>query len=132
MIEDKDRILMSDSIRGMVPELEEEQMRTFEDAFVIASFELRREESVDILSGKVVGVSCEERATKIDVRLHNHEAYGLFKSAMQGALVCDNLYLWLGTDETKLSGPFKMTSPKMLDFDHQHKMCTLGVDLIKI
>jgi hypothetical protein len=37
----------------------------------------------------------------------------------------------LDDDEIVMEGPFKFSSPKIMNFDHQNKMCTLGVDLIK-
>ena len=38
--ETANRILMSDSIRGMVPELEEDSVQKFEDSFVITALEI--------------------------------------------------------------------------------------------
>lgn len=126
-----DRLLMSDSIRGMVPELEEEQVIKLVDAFVVVTLEMSRDSITDIVSGRLVGVSHEEKVTKLDIRLGNDVAYGLFKTIVQDSLTCVNVYLHLAEDETKFSGPFKVTSPKLVDFDSQHKMCTLGLDLIK-
>lgn len=132
MTDDDSRILMSDSIRGMVPELEDDSSTLHEDAFLIGTLEIRTNDVVEVVTGKLIGISKEPDVTKIDLRLPNRDAYSLFRELVLSDLKCDRLYLHLADLETALTGPFRLVSPKLVDFDHQHKMCTLGVDLVKI
>ena len=136
MIEDNaNRLLMSDSIKGMVPELEEERIDDISTSFVVAAMEMMYEfdSSHDVIAGKVVGLSLETiNEVKLDIRIELEKAYQLVKKYSSSGLSCRMLYLHLGDDEICFEGDFRIASPKMLDFDHQNKMCTLGIDLIKI
>ena len=133
MVEDEsNRLLMSDELRGMVPELEE-QVKAFEDAFVIATLVLSRDQISYNFTGKVDGFSLESsKDVKIDIRVSISTAFDVMKSVSEGSLDCKFCILMLGQTELCLEAPFRVSSPKMMDFDHQNKMCTLGIDLIKI
>jgi len=130
MIEDRsNRLLMSDSIRGMIPELEEEYIASLGDSYVIITLT----DLTSITSGILVGISIECLAEiKLDIRVKLNEAFSTIKNYTTSGLSCRLLYMHLSDDEICLPGPFKISSPKILDIDHQNKMCTLGVDLIKI
>lgn len=130
MIEDSaNRLLMSDSIRGMIPDLEEEYISKLSDSYVIASLS----DTNFVVSGILVGVSLENHGEiKIDIRIKLNEAYNAIKNYTTSGLSCRLLYMHLGDDEICLPGPYKISSPKILDIDPQNKMCTLGVDLIRI
>jgi len=133
MIDNTDRILMSDDIRGMVPELETESLKDYNDSFVVATIDLSNEGHTDILVGSVAGISFENASEiKLDVRVNIDEAFRTVKKHKTTGLSCRMFYMYLGDDELLLEGPYKISSSKMMDFDHQNKMCTLGVDLIKI
>jgi hypothetical protein len=135
MIEDStNRLLMSDSIRGMIPELEEEYVASLSDSCVIITLELQSElsEPFTTLSGILVGISMETVSLiKIDIRTRLNEAYDTIKKYSTSGLSCRMFYMHLEDNQISLSGPYKISSSKILDVDHQNKMCTLGVDLIK-
>jgi hypothetical protein len=130
MIEDSsNRLLMSDSIRGMIPDLEEEYITTLGDAYVIITLT----DLPSVTSGILVGISIESLAEiRLDMRVKLNEAYNTIKNYTTSGLSCRLLYMHLGNDEICLPGPYKISSPKILDIDPQNKMCTLGVDLIRI
>ena len=123
---------MSDSLRGMIPELEEEQFNAFQDAFVIVGLLVRSGEERHEITGNLVGVSVESRdVVKIDVRTSVTAAYRSLKRHAEGGLTCDTCQMVLAAEATCLDGPYTVSSVKVLDFDHQNKMCTLALDLIR-
>lgn len=130
MIEDSaNRLLMSDSIKGMIPDLEEEYISKLSDSYVIASLS----DTNYVVSGILVGVSLENHGEiKIDIRIKLNEAYNAIKNYTTSGLSFRMFHMHLGDDEICLPGPYKISSPKILDIDPQNKMCTLGVDLIRI
>jgi hypothetical protein len=130
-----DRLLMSDSIKGMIPELEEEKIKDLNDAFLVAVFEIIYDDSeeINVLAGKVEGISFESQGDmKIDVCLETRKAYDTIKKYTTSGLSCRMLHVHHGDDELCIEGPFKFSSAKLLDFDVERKMCTLGIDLVKI
>jgi hypothetical protein len=133
MIDTSDRLLMSDSLLGMVPELEAESASNFSDSFIVATLDFTEAEIADILVGSISGLSIENNSTeiKLDIRVNINEAFGVIKKFKTTGLSCRMFYMHLDDDEIVMQGPFKISSPKIMSFDHQNKMCTLGVDLIK-
>jgi len=130
--ETANRILMSDSIRGMVPELEEDSSQNFEDSFVITALEINTNGTKSVLIGNLVGISIEE-IIKIDLRVNMEDAYNFIKDFILGQkILCEAIQLHLAENAFKIQGPFKTTSYKMLDFDHPNKKCTLALDLTKV
>jgi hypothetical protein len=135
MIDTSDRLLMSDSLLGMVPELETESVSVskFSDSFIVATLDFTEAGIADILVGSISGLSIENNSTeiKLDIRVNIDEAFGIIKKFKTTGLSCRMFYMHLDDDEIVMEGPFKFSSPKIMNFDHQNKMCTLGVDLIK-
>lgn len=127
-----DNLLMSDSLQGMVPEIEE-QLLSYEDSIIIAGIDYRTANFKDVIAGSVVGISFEADTIKVDIRKNVGELYRFVAFCLRNPEAeCHGLYLQNGKDEMVLQGPFKITSPKLTDIDHKEKTCTLGLDLIKI
>ena len=124
---------MSESIKGMIPDLDEESsLKDCNDSFLIASIDLSEDDQVNILVGSVSGVSFENMSEiKLDVRASIDESFKAIKKYVSTGLSCRMLYLYLGNNELFMEGPYSVSFPKMMDFDHQNKMCTLCLDLIK-
>lgn len=123
---------MSEALKGMVPELEEEQTQAFNDAFVVTSLELSTSEESFLLVGSLDGISYDDSSEiKLDVRVEVKEAYETFKKYTTTGLSSRMLYLHLADNEICLMGPFKVHNFKIMSFDHQNRMCTVGVDLIR-
>lgn len=131
MTEDN-RLLMSDSLRGVVPELEEDIAKKLEDTIVVVSFVLSRGTDSEIASGVLVGASVEERIVKADFRLDTSDAYRLFSAFIKDNWRCDKLYMDYAGDYLEISGPFQVSAPKLSDIDRQLRTCTIGIDLIRI
>lgn len=132
-MEDANTLLMSDSLKGMVPELEEPSQEQHSDFSIIyAVLGLYSQDYSDPLAGRAVGFSHEKTGEiKVDVRIKTIEAYEFFKKLKTTRLSCGMLYLYLGDDEICFDGPYEVSCPRIFDMDLQNKMCTLGVDLIK-
>lgn len=127
------RLLMSDALKGMVPELEEDQIHTYSDGFVVTTLEVYDGENSTLIVGSLDGFSQDENTEiKLDVRVEVKEAFYVIKKYTSTRLSSRVLYLHLGDDEISFQGPYKISNPKMMSFDHQNRMCTLGVDLIPI
>jgi hypothetical protein len=132
MIDNSSRLLMSESLKGMIPELEEEQTRAFSDAFVVTTLELNTPKESNLIVGSLDGISFDNSSEiKLDIRVEVKEAYEAFKKYTTAGLSSRLLYLHLGDNEICLEGPFKVNNFKIMSFDHQNRMCTLGVDLIR-
>lgn len=122
---------MSDSIRGMVPELEEDQVQQIQETIIVSAIELSSKGKKNIVIGNLIGISVENDI-KLDARIKTDEAYQISKSILQGQeLKCDGFQIHYSEDGFRVAGPFKIMSHKMLDFDHSSKMCTLALDLTK-
>jgi len=134
MIDDTvNRILMSDSLRGTVPDLEDDSSQTSEqllNSFIIVVLEMN---DAEILTGSLDGISLEEKVIKLDVKLKIDSVYDLINDMSLGVVpTCNAIQLHLGEKANRIIGPFKFTSPKMFAIDHPNKLCVLGIDLIKI
>lgn len=130
--ETKNRIMMSDSLRGVLPEFED-QIQEFSEAFVVVTIEVNSDDMSDLLSGGLVGISFESsEEIKLDIRVSINKAYDVIKKHTTSGLTSRMFFLHLGDDEIVFQGNYKISRPKMDSFDHQNRTCTLGVDLIKI
>ena len=127
-----DRLLMSDSLKGMVPEIED-QIKDFEDSLIVVAIDYSLEDTSDIIAGSTVGVSFESDTIKIDFRKNTSEAYRFVKFCLfNPQAVCNAIYFQNGDDEFIMNEKYKMNSPKLTDLDHKEKTCTLSLDLVKI
>lgn len=130
--ETKNRILMSDSLKGVLPEFEEEQLKAFSESFVVTTLEVLWNDTSELISGSLVGISFESlEEIKLDIRVSTKEAYDIIKKYTSSGLTSRVFFLHLGDDEIVFQGNYQISNPKAHSFDHQNRMCTLGVDLIK-
>ena len=127
-----DKLLMSDSLKGMVPVLEDDQLSSYEEAFIIVSLDISDDSERFYYSGNCAGLSLESSdVIKIDMRVPIKEAYEFVVRHSRSSLKCLTCFLKWSNDITQIVGPFKVFSAKIIEFDRQDKMCTLGVDLVK-
>jgi hypothetical protein len=127
--DDTDRLIMSDSLVGMLPSLDQETISAAEESFVVAALDF----DFDLIVGSLSGISIENTASaKIDIQVSLNEAYSVVKNFSTSGLSCRVLYLRFGNDEFCMEGPFQVISSKIMELDRQNKMCVLGVDLIKV
>lgn len=132
IVRDDNRILVSDSLRDVVPDLDESQIEAASAFMLIAGLELMRDDCMEVIAGKVMGLSFDtDDSIKIDIHTDLRKAYDFIKSYKTSGLSCRVLHLYIGNDEMHVEGPFKISSPKIFDFDQQMSMCTLAIDLIK-
>lgn len=126
------RLLMSDSLRGMVPALEEEQIVKIHDSFLVVALSGNFESQHFYISGLCVGMSIESLDdVKFDIRLELDKAYDTLKRYLRSQITCDRLFITRGDDVTELAYDYVVKNVRLTDFDREEKMCTLGVDLIK-
>lgn len=125
-----DRLLMSDAIKGIIPDLDEKHLKPFEDSFIVGTLELvLNDGNIELLSGALSGFSLDKSVLKIDIKVKTYEAFTFFKDV--NSTICKSIYMHLGDEEIHLSGPYRISSPKMMDFDYKAKTCILGIDLFK-
>lgn len=129
MIQGDDRLIMSDSLRGRIQDLEQEDLQNSDDNSFVAALEFE----FDLILGNLSGISIENncQCLKVDICTSLNEAYQVIKEVSNSKLSCRVFYLRLGSDELCIEGPFEVSSAKMLEIDRQNKLCVLGVDLIK-
>lgn len=128
----EDRLLMSDSLVGMVPDIEE-QLKNFEDSIVIVGVEYACGNLKDVIAGSLVGIVFDKDDLKIDFRKNTSEVYKFLKFYLENqvSLSCSSVYLQNDQNEIILSGPYKLSSPRLIDLDYKEKTCTLGLDLFR-
>jgi len=127
--QNSDRILMSDSLKGMIPELEE--ATKYSDHFVVATLMLEVANEQRTLVGSMHGVSLGEDV-KIDLRSTIEDSFFFVKLFSEGTqITCKNIQLTLGDHSFDRSNILRVSSVKMIEIDHQNKMCTLALDLIE-
>lgn len=128
-----DNLMMSDSIRGQIPDLEDDAVKKLEDSFLVAALEVKFGDSIEPLVGSTVGLSFEsDMNISVDLRVSTPDAFDLLKKHGAFAVECTTFYVYLGQEEICHRGPYRFTSLKVLDFDHQNKMCTLGIDMVRV
>ena len=129
MIQDDNRLIMSDSLRGRIQDLDQEATEKPSDSSFVVALEFE----FDLILGNLSGISIENncQCLKVDIYTSLNEAYQVIKEVSNSKLSCRVFYLRLGSDELCIEGPFEVSSAKMLEIDRQNKLCVLGVDLIK-
>ena len=129
-----DNLMMSDSIKGQVLDLDSEATaKKFEDSFLIAALEINFCDNVTPLVGSIAGVSFEKNdCVNLDIRVNLAEAFKLVKQHNTSVISCTSFYIYLGQEELHLPSHYAFVSLKILDFDRQNNMCTLGIDMIKV
>lgn len=132
IIDDSDKLLMSDSLQGVVPELED-QMKNYEDSIIIIGVEYSTDQLKDVIAGSLVGISFEPEVLKIDFRKSINECYQFFKICIENDRVTSAaIYLQNSGDESLIKGRFRIVSPKLTDLDHRENTCTISIDLVRI
>ena len=128
-----DNLMMSDSIKGQILDFDDDAVKKFEDSLVVIALEIKIEDNIEPLVGTAVGLSFEkDMSINVDIRTNTQEAYALLKKYNVSIVECMAFYVYLGEDEICNRGPYRFTSLKILNFDHQNKMCTLGIDMVKV
>jgi hypothetical protein len=126
----ENRLLMSDSLRGVIPSLEE-NVANLGDSVVVTSLVLETNSQDRLVTGAVVGISREETGMlKIDIRVSISEAFEVFRMCSSRTVICKECFVNLIDEILSFGGPYEIVSVKMTDFDRQRKTCILGVDLI--
>lgn len=126
-----ERILMSESLQGILPELEE-TTRQIEDALAVISIQFTTSSPVDMFTGVLVGLSIDEKIIKVDLQVSASEGFKKFSAfAKNECTNCIAIHIMLGDHELMIGGPFLIITPKISDFDRQTRTCVLGIDLIR-
>lgn len=129
---DGNRLLMSDSLKGVVPELEDDMIRKLEDAFVAVSFQLTHGDESEVLTAALLGCAVEEGMTRVDFRLDTFDAYRWFSSFVKDQWRCEVVIFSHSERLLEIPGPFRVKCPKITDIDRKDKISTIGVDLFRI
>jgi len=129
-----DNLMMSDSIKGQILDFDDnDAVKKLEDSFLVTALEVKFDGNIEPLVGSTVGLSFDtNECVNIDLRVNTAVAYELLRKYNISTVECMAFYMSLGQEEICNVGPYKFVSLKMLDFDHQNKMCTLGIDMVKI
>ena len=127
----EDRLLVSDSLAGNIPDLEDEKTAFLrhQDAFIICVIETNDISPNDhYFAGKMVAISCEE-IIKIDMKVTLSIGFQILKNCFEKKLIADAFQIHHGNDHIRKIGPFQIKSPKILEIDHEMKACTIALDL---
>lgn len=128
-MDEDDKLMMSDSLRGQIPEIEQLED---DDSFVIFALAVRNVSGADVFAGSLVGMAIEPSCTKVELRVETSKAYEFVTSHVELGWECMEYHLQTATRDFVKSGPFNVISPRLMDFDKSSKQCTLGFDLVKV
>lgn len=122
----RSKLLMSDSLRGHVPELEDEQQVVPTDAdpvsvVISAQFGQKATAIVGLLRGVLFGTDPE-----LEVRLQLDEALDVVSSPNFAFL---GFAVHHGDREVKVMGPFLVTAVRIDDVNANEGLCTLSFGL---
>lgn len=129
-MDEDEKLLMSDSLRGQIPDLE--QLDSQDDYFVIFALVARSKFTAEIIIGTLVGISVEPDIVKVEMRIETSKAYDFLTAHMSTGWECLEYHLQTASKDYTETGPFRISSPRMMDFDKSDKHCTLGFDLLKV
>jgi len=134
--DEQNNLFMSDSLEGMIPQLESDLIEDPSPGFVVCALEIDLLKKIEAAVGTVLGFSFEGDTDllKVDLRMETTKAYFLIKlyHELKENMICRALYLQYDSDEIIFQGNYKFLSCKMLDINTKEKMCTFAADLIKI
>jgi hypothetical protein len=122
---DKSHILMSDVLKGNVPELENETVEMSSGKAVIAVFSKVAGNKVEGMVGALRGVLFDVNP-EIEVRVEVEEA---FKVVRTSNLQFQKFELHYGEDVIEVPGPFIVTAARIDAIDVFDHMCTLSLNL---
>jgi hypothetical protein len=120
---DPSKVLMSESLKGNVPELEEGI--TPEMQFVIAIGHRRVGAKEEALVGSLVGVLFDVKP-EIEIKVPVDEAIAVVQAQQ---LSFDKFEMHYGDKVFELPGPFTVAAARMGDFDVRTQMCVLMLSL---
>ena len=129
----EDRLLMSESLEGNVPDLEDEKQTfsRYEDAFLIGVLEMTGILPDDSpIVGKLIGIANEE-VIKIDLKISLNIAYKIMKMSFEKILVVNGFQVHHGKEFMRRLGPFTVKSPRLMDIDHEIRACVIALDLVR-
>lgn len=126
-----DRVLMSDTLKGQVPELDDENVTDFDEiqshhVIVVADKIVNNQRTglVGVLRGLTLGAESEiQFRIDLDEALDIIDAPGL---AFGGFELCHG-----EKKSVKIQGPFNVKSARLEDISVQDQLCTLGLHLVK-
>ncbi len=120
--------LVSSSIREDLPD-EQDYQKIYQESCISVLFQF--EEGTQGLFGNLLGVELSENL-KIDARIATNEAFDLIQSLASNLKehIVKNIALCYDDKLTKLRGPYKLLSTKIIEFDVNNKTCVLAMDLI--
>lgn len=128
MIEDdEDRILMSDSLKGQIPDLEEAPA---DDSFIVFALVAQNSAERAVIAGSLVGIVVDGKDVKVDVKTETAQAFDFITKHQADPWKCLEYHLQFGDSDSVREELFLINSPRMVDIDRSTKTCTLGFDLV--
>lgn len=121
---DTSKVLMSESLRGTVPELEGEGIDPATQ-FVIAIGHRKVGNKEEALVGSLVGVLYDQKP-EVEMRVTIDEAIAVIKAE---SLSFDKFEFHYGDKDFELVGPFTVAAARMQEFDVRTQMCVLMLSL---
>lgn len=83
------------------------------------------------ISGSLLGLDMSENP-RIDVKALITKSFDFIKNIVLNQERIHSLVLTLGDDFTQVTGPFKISSIKILETDYENRTCVLAIDLLKV
>jgi len=115
--------LVSDSLHDVFAE----DLKALDDYFILASLVIDEE---NILTGTIVGVEFGENP-KLDFKVSTRSCFEFIGKKLLRQCKVKDLFLNFANDSVRVSGPFLITSFKIIEMDYENKACVLAVDLFK-
>jgi len=138
-----DNVLMSDVLKGEVPEIEGDQVEQMAAKYIIAVVHVApqrlsatRGEGVFVMTGTLRSIMCDDATIEIEMNTDLNDAMSFVNSYAERnpdtALVVAGLDLHQGVNVTEFKGRCDIVACRLLEIDYARTMTTLLLQLKRV
>lgn len=82
-------------------------------------------------SGSLLGIEISDNP-KLDIKTLIKKGFEFIKDVALVKKQIHSLFVTLGDDSSIVSGPFNISSVKIIETDYENRTCVLAIDLLKV
>lgn len=129
-----DRVLMSDTLKGNVPEIEGTELEEMAANYIMVVIERQLGADVTAVVGTLRSVMCDDESVELEVNTELDEALIFIRHSEQGGsdinMTVAGVELHPGEDDPiRFDRCYLVTGCRLMDIDYRRAMCTLLLQL---
>lgn len=117
--------LMSDSLQDA---FEPDNKANLSDQLIMVALIINKDY---FFSGSLLGIEISDNP-RLDIKILISKGFEFIKNIALAKEQVHSLMVTLGDDATLVSGPFSVSSVKIIETDYENRTCVLAVDLLKV